>query len=113
MIKQIIKTGLTGAEKKVAKKFGGVVAKQNKQGEWSARFNKKDVYMPSYGGSIIMTFCGASGATALRAAQELLRVTQLNAEFGRPFMVGSMSDEPERTAMEEDLASKGFKSLRL
>jgi len=108
-----VKTGLTGAEKKFAKHFGGVVVEKRSPESYVATFKDHDVYAPSYGGSIIMSFAMAHDATALRAAKELIRTTQLTAELGRQFMVGDKQENPEHSPLEDDLVSKGFKHKRL
>ena len=108
-----VKTGLTGAEKNFPKHFGGVVAEQKSAENYVARFKDHDVYAPSYGGSIIMRFAAAHDATALRAAKELIRLAQINAESGRPFMIGDKQENPRDSFLEDDLVNRGFKQKRL
>lgn len=108
-----VKTGLTGAEKKLAKNFGGVVVEQRSAENYVATFKDHDVYRPAWGGAIVMDFSSATGASALRAAKELMRLTQIDVELGRAFLVGDKQEVPERSMMQDDLIAKGFSEKRL
>ena len=105
-----VKTGLTGYEKKLAKIFGGVVATQNdNKTDWTASFHEGDVYIPEYGGSIRAVKLTGEGHTAIKAAQELLRITKITDEQGRLFYVGSKGAVKEYNPSIETLAASRFK----
>ncbi len=109
-----ITKGLSGADKKLARQFGGVVAYEVGDGQYKARFNQ-DVRIPSYGGSIIMRRMQDvtdTRHTRMSAAQALFRVTRMNAELGRPFLVHDTGVDGVQS-MDQDLRDAGYQEVKL